>query len=192
MGLDGSWEGRAGLCGCLAGEGESSVPGPSSWQMLANLERSSAAPRSLWQKIYGNERRRGFNLENAFVVRYPHSPTHFQSRETNSQTSGVLNQHPPCLSFVSEELARASTPPLSILYLRFTERSLGTHHTKISTRRLIAQRGGSTIALELHIVLTDRQPRTERAAETNILITHGREGIRGGLAQVLEQRFFHS
>lgn len=118
-----------------------------------------------------------------------HPAPYFQSGETNSQTSGVLNQRPPCLPLISLS-SRRNRPELHRLlylsYLRFTERSLGTHHTKISTCSLIAQQGGSTIALELHIVLTDRQPRTERAADTNILITHGREGFRRGLVQVLK------
>lgn len=112
----------------------------------------------------------------------PSLPHHFPI-QWDKQVACSISIHP--LHFHMEEQAWASAPPLSILYLRFTERSLGTHHTKISTCSLIAQQGGNTIARELHIVLTDRQPGTERAAETNKLITHGREGCRGGLVQVL-------
>lgn len=118
------------------------------------------------------------------------SPAVFQSGETNkwrAQSASSLPslpfaffawrsrpgpQHPP---------SPHSTPPNpSILYFRFTERPQGNHHAKISACRLIAQRGGNTTVPKLHIVFTDRQPGTKRAVETNKLITHGREGCRGG------------
>ena len=96
----GVWRGRA-----SRGEGEESVPGPSSWQMLANSEWSSAAPQSLWQKKYGNERRRGFNLENAFVVRYPLSsptpqPTSNPRRQTVKQVACSISIHPESLLYL--------------------------------------------------------------------------------------------
>lgn len=115
------------------------------------------------------------------------TPTQFpvqrdkHSTQWRAQSASTLS---PLVSVLIQELP--STPPLSIPYLSFAEPPPGTHYTKISTCSLIAQQGGSTIALQLHIVLSDRQRRAQRAVETNILITHGHEGIRGGLAQVSE------
>lgn len=121
------------------------------------------------------------------------TPAIFQSSETNKWRAQSASALPPFCVFRMEEQARASAPtptlppPIhpSFLYFRFTERPRGTHHAKISACRLIAQRGGNTIVPKLHIVFTDRQPGTKRAVETNKLITHGREGCTGGLAQVL-------
>lgn len=117
------------------------------------------------------------------------TPAIFQSSETNKWRAQSASTLPPVCIFRMEEQAWASAlpppPNPSILYFRFTERPQGTHHAKISACRLIAQQGGNTIVPKLHIVFTDRQPGTKRAVETNKLITHGREGCRGGLAQVL-------
>lgn len=106
-----------------------------------------------------------------------------QQRQTVKQVACSISLHPapPPQSGSSQRGTGPSfSSPLSILYLGFTERSLGTHHTKISTCGLTAQQGGSTIALQLHIGLAVRQPGTGRTADTNILITHGCEGFRGG------------
>lgn len=104
----------------------------------------------------------------------PPSPN--QQRQTVKQVACSISLHPA----PPPQSGSSFSSPLSILYLGFTERSLGTRHTKISTCGLTAQQGGSTIALQLHIGLAVRQPGTGRTADTNILITHGCEGFRGG------------
>lgn len=103
-----------------------------------------------------------------------------QSNKWRAQSASTLRAPPPQSSSSRRGTGPSFSSPLYILYLGFTERSLGTRHTKISTCGLTAQRGGSTIALQLHIGLAVRQPGTGRTADTNILITHGCEGFRGG------------
>lgn len=118
----------------------------------------------------------------------PCLPPDLRSKETNSQTNGVLNQHPPrlpqCLTRLIEELAQASPPPLSHIppiYWALT----GDPLYKNIHIQSYSSWGRKHKVLVLHIVLTDRQPRTGKAANTNILITHRREGFRRGLVQVL-------
>lgn len=100
-----------------------------------------------------------------------------QSNKWRAQSASTL--HPrPNLALPREELAQA----FPLLYLFYTSDLLSacSVNTKISTCGLTAQQGGSTIALQLHIGLAVRQPGTGRTADTNILITHGCEGFRGG------------
>lgn len=114
--------------------------------------------------------------DEALIWKWLCSPTSNPERQTVKWRAQSASIH---LSVLIEAWPSIS-PPLSVPYLRFTARSLGSCHTKISTRSLTTQQGGSTMALELHIVLADRLPGPGRTADTNILITRRLEGFRRG------------